>query len=208
MTTHTEHTRFLAAVMFVDIVGYTALMQEDEQRAILLRSRQRRVLEEKVQHHQGVIRQYYGDGALIIFHSAYKAVQCAVDIQYDLKQKPRVPVRIGIHMGDIISDTEGVYGDAVNVAARVEALSFSGGILISEKVNDEITNHPDLKTLMVGRFQLKNVKSPMKLYAVRDYSFSISNGEMALKLQQNTSGSVVMELIKPYIENVNAGLIN
>ena len=135
-----SQTRQLAAIMFTDMVGYTALMQEDEELAISNRVRHKQVFEEMVPKFNGKILQYYGDGTLCIFSSALFAVQCAIEIQQQLRRPPEIPVRIGIHSGDIVYDAEGIYGDGVNVASRVESLSVPGGIFISEKVFDEIKN--------------------------------------------------------------------
>src|SRR5918994_2104518 len=93
--------RQLAAVMFADMTGYTALMQEDEQKAKILRDRQRQTLENFVPHHNGKIIQYFGDGTLSIFGSAIDAVKCAIDIQKQLQKEPKVSLRIGLHSGDI-----------------------------------------------------------------------------------------------------------
>lgn len=159
-------TRQLAAIMFTDMVGYTALMQEDEKLAKHQRDQQRMVLNERVKKYNGEILQYYGDGTLSIFKSGVEAVQCAVEIQLELKNEPRVPLRIGIHTGDIVFDDGGIYGDGVNIASRLESISIPGGILISEKLQDELNNHPDLQTESVGKFLLKNVKRPLEVFAV------------------------------------------
>ena len=126
-----ESTRLLAAIMFTDMVGYTALMQEDEQKAKRNRDRHRQVLKDTVAAHQGKILQYYGDGTLAIFNSAIEAVEWAIRIQKKLQDGPKIPLRIGMHTGDIVYDAEGIYGDGVNVASRIEGLATSGSVLIS-----------------------------------------------------------------------------
>lgn len=158
--------RLLAAVMFADIAGYTALMQDDEERAIRLRKRQRLVLEETLAGFGGEVRQYYGDGALCVFRSAVNASRCAVALQRQFRQEPRVPVRIGMHMGDIVSDSEGIYGDAVNIASRIESMAAPGEVFVSGKMYDEIKNHKSLAAISVGTFELKHVAQPMEIYAV------------------------------------------
>jgi serine/threonine-protein kinase len=159
--------------MFADMVGYTALMQEDEQRAHAQRERQREVLSEVVPRHHGEILQHYGDGTLSVFSSAVEAVGAAVEIQRALRQEPAVPLRIGVHSGDIVHDQEGVYGDSVNLAARIEALSAPGGVMISEKVYDEIKNHASLSALPCGQIRLKNVKQPQRVFAVINEGLSV-----------------------------------
>ncbi|MGM0547422.1 MAG: adenylate/guanylate cyclase domain-containing protein [Bacteroidota bacterium] len=158
-------TRQLAAVMFTDIVGYTAMMQEDEEHANAQKERHRNVLQEEVAAFDGKVLHYYGDGALTIFNSAFHAVMCGIQIQQTLSD-PYLPLRIGIHIGDIAFNDEDVYGDAVNIASRLESLSISGGILLSQKVVEEIKNHPEIKTQKLGEFELKNVQYPLSIYGV------------------------------------------
>ena len=158
--------RQLAAIMFTDMIGYTALMQENEQQAKEKRDRHRAVLQESVRENRGKILQYYGDGTLIIFSSAIEAINAAVDIQIELQTKPKIPLRVGIHTGDIVYSDDGIFGDGVNVASRIEGLSVSGSVLISEKVYDEIRNHPEFDAKSLGKFRLKNVKRPMEVFAI------------------------------------------
>jgi adenylate cyclase len=166
-------TRQLAAVMFADMTGYTALMQENEQKAKILRDRQRQVLERFIPDHNGTIIQYFGDGTLSIFDSAIDAVKSAIEIQSALQKEPKVSLRIGIHSGDIVYDNQGVYGDCVNLASRIEALSVPGAVLISDKIFDEIKNQPDIRTSLLGKFNLKNVKRLVEVYAVANEGLAI-----------------------------------
>ena len=142
--------RRLSAIMFTDMVGYTALMQEDESRATTLRDRHRTVLREGIEAHQGEIVQFYGDGTLSVFPSAVQAADAAVDIQRGFQLDPAIPVRIGLHIGDIVHDQDGVHGDGVNVAARVQGLAVPGSVLISGGVYEELKNHPRLPTRALG----------------------------------------------------------
>jgi adenylate cyclase len=157
--------RKLAAVMFADMVGYTAMMQEDEVRARILRTRQKHILDTLVPAHHGTILQYFGDGTLSIFNSSADAVRCGIAIQNELQKDPKVQLRIGIHSGDIVHDSEGIYGDCVNIASRIESLSVPGAVLFSAKVNEEIKNQKDIKTKPIGKFQLKNVKQSVEVFA-------------------------------------------
>lgn len=158
--------RQLAAVMFADMTGYTAMMQEDEKRAKILRDRQRQALENFIPGHNGKIIQYFGDGTLSIFDSAIDAVRSAIEIQTELQKEPKVLLRIGIHSGDIVFDNQDVYGDSVNIASRIEALSVPGAVLISGKVFDEVKNQKEIKTSLLGKFSLKNVKHQVEVYAI------------------------------------------
>ncbi len=165
--------RSLAAIMFADMVGYTKLMQEDESKAKLLRDRQRNVVDKSIATHNGRVMQYYGDGTLSMFTSAIKAVEAAREIQEQLQKDPKVPLRIGIHIGDVVHDSEGVFGDAVNVAARVQSLSVPGGVMISGKVFEEIKNHPGIKVEAFGEHDLKNVFNPISIFALANEGLSV-----------------------------------
>ncbi|MBT8380720.1 MAG: tetratricopeptide repeat protein, partial [Ignavibacteria bacterium] len=188
--------RQLAAIMFTDMVGYTALMQEDEKLAKQKRDRHRQVLQESIMKYNGEILQYYGDGTLSMFSSGVEAVKCAITIQKELKNEPAVPLRIGLHTGDVVYEEEGIYGDGVNVASRLESLSVAGSILISEKLQDELTNHPDLITKPLGRFKLKNVKKPLEVYAVSANGLIVpSNRELSLEKVDSSKSIAVIPFI-------------
>ncbi len=158
--------RQLAAILFADMTGYTALMQENEHLARLKRKRLKDVLEASVTQFSGKILQYYGDGSLSIFNSAIDSVGCAIAIQQQLQQEPRVPLRMGIHTGDVIIEEETIFGDGVNLASRIESLGVPGSIFISEKVFDEIKNQENISARELGYFELKNVKQPVRIFAI------------------------------------------
>ncbi len=130
--------RQLAAIMFTDIQGYTTLMQVDEEKAVKIRERHREVFDSTTKKYNGNVLQYYGDGTLSIFSSAIDAVDCAIEMQLAFKKWPQIPVRIGVHLGDIIYDEEDIIGDAVNIASRVESLAAVGSVFITSKIYDEI----------------------------------------------------------------------
>jgi adenylate cyclase len=160
--------RQLAAIMFTDIEGYTATMQRDEEQALFLKDRHRDVLQQKHTEFNGRVIQYYGDGTLSIFHSAVEAVECALQMQQLFCQTPNVPVRIGLHLGDIIINDNHVFGDGVNLASRIESLSVPGAVLMSDKIKDEIRNHPEFQTVSVGTYHLKNVERPVEVFALNN----------------------------------------
>lgn len=161
-----KRTRRLAAIMFTDIVGYTALMHGDEAVAAAARARHRAVFREQHARHGGEIVQYYGDGTLSVFGSAVEAARCAMAIQRDLRQGEPVPLRIGLHMGDILFDTTEVYGDGVNTASRIQSMGVAGAVLVSAKLNDELRNHAEFPTVSAGHFALKNIAQPMEVFAI------------------------------------------
>ncbi len=168
-----ERIRKLAAIMFTDIEGYTAMMQQDEDHAISVRNKHRKVLKEKTHRFNGTILQYFGDGTLSIFDSAVDAVQCGIDMQLEFQQGLHVPLRIGIHCGDIIYTHEDIIGDGVNVASRVESSATIGSILISDKVYDEIKNNKNINTSFLKTVQYKNVERPIDLYAISNEGLKI-----------------------------------
>lgn len=156
----------LAAVMFTDIQGYTRVMQEDEDKAIEIRSRHREIFESSTLRNRGEIIQYYGDGTLSIFESCVDAIRCAKEMQEQFQSEPIIPVRVGVHLGDIVMGEADIIGDSVNVASRVESLGIPGSILISEKVYDEIRNKNEFEFQKLGQFHFKNDKKPRTIYAV------------------------------------------
>ncbi|MCC5929403.1 MAG: hypothetical protein JJU28_09180 [Cyclobacteriaceae bacterium] len=160
--------RRLVAIMFTDIEGYSAVMQNNEKEAFSWRSKHREIFSRFTAQYHGEILQYYGDGTLSIFSSAIDAVECALAIQKAMLIAPKVPLRIGIHSGDIIYNQEEIIGDSVNIASRIEGLAQAGSILISEKIYDEISNHPDFKVKSLGSYLLKNMVRKQALYALID----------------------------------------
>lgn len=165
--------RQLAAVMFTDIVGYTGLMQGDEAIAVAARTRHRKVFQEQHEIHQGKIIQYYGDGTLSVFKSAIEAVKCAIEIQRLLQEGDTVPLRVGLHMGDIVFNNTEVYGDGVNLASRIESLGVAGSILLSGKLNDELKNHRHISTISLGHFELKNIDQSVEVFAIANEGITI-----------------------------------
>lgn len=188
--------RQLAAIMFSDMSGYTALMQQNEQLAIDKRRRLKEVLETSVSVYNGKILQYYGDGALSIFNSAIDGVNCAVEIQQTLQQEPKIDLRIGIHIGDISIEEETIYGDGVNLASRVESLAVPGSIFISEKVFDEIKNHENLTAREMGYFELKNVIKPVRIFAIDNKGLVVpSRDALKGKTKQPTNRLAVLPFV-------------
>ncbi|MBD8489199.1 helix-turn-helix domain-containing protein [Echinicola sp. CAU 1574] len=158
--------RQLVAIMFTDIEGYTALMQTDEKKGVAYRDRHRKVFDATTKKYNGRILQYYGDGTLSTFSSAIDAVRCGIEMQLAFREEPTIPIRIGIHSGDIIVSDEEIIGDGVNVASRIESLAKTGSIYISDKVYDEVKNQDDLLAVSMGIHKLKNVTKPIEVYAV------------------------------------------
>ncbi len=157
--------RRLMAIMFSDIVGYTAMMEKNEDDGKLKAQQYRTILEKKILTHDGAIIHHYGDGSLTTFKSSVEAVQCAKEVQMALKDFD-IPVRIGIHLGDISIDDKDVYGDGVNIASRIESMGISGSILITKRVHEDIRNHLEFVTVFLGKYKLKNVSAPIEIFAI------------------------------------------
>ena len=189
-------TRQLAAIMFTDMVGFTTLMQQNEVLAVEKMEKFRNCFEESISRHEGKILQYYGDGVLSMFNSALRAVRSAVEIQTMYLQHPRIDARIGIHVGEIMIDDVGAYGDGINIASRMESLAVPGSIFISEKLFDEIKNQQDIVTKPLGYFELKNVNQPMQVYAIANTGVVVpSRDDVKGKVKQTLNSLAVLPFV-------------
>lgn len=193
-----KYTRKLAAILFTDMVGYTAVMQKDELKAILMQKKHQRVVDLYVKQFGGEVKNDMGDGSMSILPSAYEVIRCAMAIQQELRQEPdRVNIRVGIHIADILQEESGkVHGDGINIASRIETLGVAGAILFSKEVYNKIRNHPEFKCALVGSFPFKNVEEAMEIYAISNDGFAIPSEADALangKLKK--TGAVVAPTI-------------
>ena len=137
-----EPKRKLAAIMLKDRVGYTAMMQKDEDKARELIERHRAHMKPFVEKHDGKIIQFVGDGTFCRFDSAIEAVRSALEIQKVLEMEPEINLRIGIHVGDVVIKGDEVYGDGVNVASGLEPMAEPGGIYVYQEVYRQIKRDP------------------------------------------------------------------
>ncbi len=158
--------RKLVAIMFIDMVGYTALMQKDESKARKLVQRHRELMKPQLDEHKGEILHFMGDGTLCTFESAIEAVNAALEMQNIFKLEDEMSLRIGIHIGDIVIEGDEVYGDGINVASRLEPLAEPDGICVSHQVYENIKNQSGLRLSSLGKKGLKNVDEEMEVFAV------------------------------------------
>ena len=167
--------RRLAAILAADVVGFSALMGQDEEGTLArIKDLRREVLEPKVNDHQGRVVKTTGDGILVEFSSPVEAVRCATEIQECLaatgsRESPKaLQLRIGINLGDIIIEADGdIYGDGVNVAARLEQMAEPGGISISGKVYEEVRDKLPYSFEDRGEQQVKNIARPVRVYSLQ-----------------------------------------
>jgi len=161
-----SQSRQLAAIMFTDIVGYTAMMQANEQKAVAVIKHYNSTLEKLVHQFNGQVSNYYGDGSLCIFSSATDAVTCSLALQKELKDEPGVPLRIGLHIGEVFFEEAKALGDGVNVASRIQSLGQENTILVSGEIYDKIKNNSSFSTVSLGQFHFKNLDKPLEVFAL------------------------------------------
>jgi adenylate cyclase len=173
VTTDTEEIRKLAAIMFTDMVGYSALSQRDDKLALQLLEEHRRLLREIFPRFHGTEIKTIGDAFLVEFQSALEAAQCAIAIQRTLAHRNtdvppdrRIEVKIGIHIGDVVHRGGDVYGDGVNIASRIEPLAGAGGICVSMDVERQIRNAVETRFEKLAPTELKNISVPMDLFRI------------------------------------------
>ena len=159
--------RQLAAIMFTDIVGYTALMGKSSKKALELVRISKEIQKPLVKKYNGKWLKEMGDGALAQFSTALDAVNCAVEIQEHARAKFDGKLRIGVHLGDITIENDDVYGDGVNVASRLESIADPGGIYISDAILKAIQGQSDVQTKYLGEVKLKNVAYGVRTYALQ-----------------------------------------
>ncbi|MEP6466934.1 MAG: adenylate/guanylate cyclase domain-containing protein [Parafilimonas sp.] len=191
--------RKLAAIVFTDIEGFTKLMQKDEAKAVHMLERQKEIYVQRIKQFNGQVVKYMGDGTLAIFSSAIQAVKCAIALQQAFQKDPCIPVRIGIHQGDVLLENKDVIGDAVNLASRIQTSGIAGSVLISEKIKDELKNHEEISVKHIGSFNLKNISQPVNLFAVNAAGLKIPHfshahdqghqSSLSLKHEKNSSAN-------------------
>ncbi|MGH7496001.1 MAG: protein kinase domain-containing protein [bacterium] len=172
-TSRSKESRTLSAIMFTDMVGYSAVTQKNEELALTLLEEHRRILRPIFLTYRGKEIEAIGDAFFVEFASALQAVRCAMDIQTRLFERNRdttasnqIKIRIGLHIGDVVHTGRHVHGDGVNIAARLEPLAAPGGICLSEDVARQVQNKIDFPLRKLGRGALKNIGAPLVVYRI------------------------------------------
>ncbi len=166
--------RKLAAILSADVEGYSRLMGEDEDATIRTLTTYRELMSTIIQKHRGRVVDSPGDNLLAEFGSVVEAVRCAVEIQEELRVRNaelpdnrRMKFRIGINLGDVVDEGKRIYGDGVNIAARLEGLAEGGGICISASAYDQVETKLDLNYEYLGEHSVKNILKPIRVYRIR-----------------------------------------
>src|SRR5215469_15828209 len=171
-----SQTRRLAAILAADVAGYSRLMGADEEGTLeRLKALRRELLDPKIAEHHGRIVKTTGDGLLVEFASVVDAVRCAVEVQQAMPERntgvaadSRTELRIGINLGDVIVEGDDLYGDGVNIAARIEALADAGGVFVSNTVHDHVRDRLPFPFEDLGEQQVKNIARPVRIYRIRE----------------------------------------
>ena len=166
--------RKLTAILSADVAGYSRLMDQDEEATIRTLTTYRSAISDLVQQYRGRVVDTTGDNLMAEFTSAVDAVKCALEVQRELAERNaelsherRMEFRIGLNVGDVVEEEDRIYGDGVNIAARVEGLAKAGGICISGRVYDQVENKLDLEYEFLGEQKVKNITRPIRGYVVR-----------------------------------------
>jgi adenylate cyclase len=213
MTTQ-EIKRKLTAILSADVKGYSRLMGEDEEWTVHTLNTYKEMMRSLIQQHRGRVVATPGDNVLAEFASVVDAVQCSVEIQQVLRAKNamlpenrRMEFRIGINLGDVIEEGEQIYGDGVNIAARLEGLADAGGICISESAYQQIENKLPLRYEYLGEHQVKNIAKPVRAYRVQIESEAARKVIGEKKVKPRQWQRVAIGLALAVIVLVAAGLI-
>src|SRR5215472_141626 len=183
-----SQTRRLAAILAADVAGFSRLMGADEEGTLeRLKALRRELFDPKIAEHHGRIVKTTGDGPLVEFASIVDAVRCAVAVQQAIPERntgigadDRIELRIGINLGDVIVEGDDLYGDGVNIAARIEALADAGGVFVSNTVYEHVRDRLPFAFEDLGEQQVKNIARPVRVYRVRDASATSAPAPLAL----------------------------
>src|SRR6266850_2315234 len=191
--------RRLTAILAADVVGYSRLMGANETSTLAaLKTLQTDFIDGKIAEHQGRIVKLTGDGMLVEFPSVVNAVACAADVQRGMRdrnagmsQERRIEFRMGVNLGDVIVEGEDIFGDGVNVAARLESIAPVGGITVSQSVCDHVGNRLGLTFEDMGERRLKNIERPIRVYSILIDTLSQSPDRASTPAEEKPSIAVL-----------------
>ena len=209
-------TRQLAAIMFTDIVGYTAIMGKDEQKAFELLDKNRQIQKPIIEQHNGRWIKELGDGVMASFTTVSDAVNAAIKIQQTCNASKQFQLRIGIHLGEVVFENDDVFGDGVNIASRIQAIANPGSIYVSEAVHNSISNKKNFQTRFVNEERLKNVKETARIYQViADGIVAAHRAPVAAMIKKNRISAIIalitlilLAAVYFYANSKNAGELN
>ena len=192
-----SQSRQLAAIMFTDIVGYTALMANDEQKAFEYLKKNREIQKPIIEKYNGRWLKELGDGVMASFQTVSDAVNAAIKIQEACNVSKEFQLRIGIHLGEVVFENDDVFGDGVNIASRIQSIAIPGGIYISESVYNNVSNKQDIQLVSLGKYSLKNVLLPIQIFAVSNEGLVVPEIEKPEEKgkQDNLKKSLLAKLI-------------
>lgn len=190
-------TRQLAAIMFTDISGFTSLMGNDEQKAHDILKKNRALQKPVIEEFNGTWIKELGDGVLASFNTVSDALNAAFKIQKQCNAANDFQLSIGIHQGEIIAEDGDIYGDAVNVASRIQSLGVPGSVIFSKKVKDELRNKAEFQTVSLGNFEFKNVEETLEVFALSNPGFTVPRkeqmkGKLKTTEKKSTKGVILV----------------
>lgn len=194
------------AIMFADIVGFSALSASDSEEALKLVKAEQDVLKPIVEDHGGTWLRQVGDGLLLTFPSASDSVRCAVAIQSAASQVKGLVLRIGLHEGEVVEHEGDIYGDAVNIAARIEPFAAPGGVALSDKIQREIASFPEFSVTFIDQPNLKGIRQEVKIYCLTSHGLPETRlSEVSAKVEKASpalSGTGRRPGQSPYLNRV------
>lgn len=192
-----SQSRQLAAIMFTDISGFTSLMGNDEEKAHDILKKNRALQKPIIEQFNGIWIKELGDGVLASFSTVSDALNAAFKIQEQCNAANDFRLSIGIHQGEIVLEDGDIYGDAVNVASRIQSLGVPGSVLLSKKVKDELRNKAEFQTVSLGNFEFKNVEESLEIFALSNPGFVVPRkeemkGKLKIPAKKSNKGGMLI----------------
>lgn len=165
--------RKLAAILFADIQGYTAIMQSDEELGFKMVEKFNDRVNNLVPKNEGEVIQFYGDGVLALFDSSARALECSIALQLEFRKDLEIPVRIGLNDGEVLLKDDNAFGDSINLASRIESIGIPGSVLFSESIYNHVQNKSQFDCQFIDKFHFKNIKREVGVYGLANEGLPI-----------------------------------